>query len=254
MIYRSVVLEGANMIKQVSRILFKPTEKLTIKLSVGLLDSYNNDSFYNLFEANPYDYLTINLSANINIQYKTPEPWDRSQTVHISDQNIYYWNRMIQMFYQKIQKPELYTYYKSGKIEHNGDESYKMPISLKGGEYIEFEPGIIVDEKGSELPGIMMRINVKEHQVELSFDEFESMMYLFSRINIGSEAMQLVIMKLMLDDKIADAKKNQIGGDYVPERSSVSIFQNRNEIREEEKESVVDNRRIEQTVTSLDDL
>ena len=254
MIYRSVVLEGANMIKQVSRILLKPTEKLTIKLSVGLLDSYNNDSYYSLFEGNPYDYLTINMSANITMQYKTNIPWDRSQTVHISDQNIYYWNRMIQLFYQKIQKPDLYTYYTSGKIEYNGDESYRMSIPLKGGEYVEFEPGIIVDEKGTELPGVLMRLNIKDHQVELSFDEFESIMYMFSKINIGSEAMQLIITNLLLEEKIADAKKNQVGGTYVPEKSSVNIFQRKDEVREESKEMVADNRKIQQTITSLDDL
>ena len=243
------------MIKQVSRILLKPTEKLSIKLSVGLLDSYNNDSFYSLFEGSPYDYLTINMSANINIQYKTEAPWDRSHTIHISDHNIYYWNRMIQTFYQKIQKPDLYTYYKSGRIEYNGDKTYIMPIMLKGGEFVEFEPGIIVDEKGTELPGIMMRINMKENQVELSFDEFESMMYLFSKINIGAEAMQLIITKLLLENKIADAKKNQIGGDYIPEKSSVNIFQRQEAIiSDEAKEFVSGNRPIQQQISSIDDL
>ena len=96
---------------------------------------------------------------------------------------------------------------------------------------------------------------MKENQVELSFDEFESMMYLFSKINIGAEAMQLIITKLLLENKIADAKKNQIGGDYIPEKSSVNIFQKQEAIiSDEAKEFVSDNRPIQQQISSIDDL
>lgn len=236
------------MIRQVSRILFKPSDKLVIKLVVNLLDAYS------LYESNTYDYLTMNPSGRIVIQYKTPNgvPWDISQVIYINIRNIYYWNKRIQSFYSKIQNPDLYTYYKSGNIEYNGDESMKFPIQLDVNQIIEFEPGLISDGRDGVIPGIFMRINISSQQVELSFNDFEAMMYLFSQINIGSEAMQLIIAQQLLLKEVESSKK--FTNQDVVNKPKVSIFQNKIEDAEIE-EIIIDNRvPITKNITSLDDL
>lgn len=237
------------MIKQASRHLVKPTDKLAIKLSVSLLDSYS------LYETNMYDYLTICPSAHVTIQYKTNAPWDRNQMVHINTSNIFYWNKMIQSFYKKVQNPDLYTYYKSGNIEYNGDDSYRTPIAMMGGEYIELEPGIITDERGTSIPGIFMRINISSNEVPLSFDAFESMMYVFSQINIGSEAMQLIIAEKLLRDDVESSKK--FTNQEVVNKPKVNIFQKREDVNDnvEVIEQVKDNRvKDVKPISSLDDI
>lgn len=190
------------MIKSVSQVLLRPTEKLVIKLSVGLLDGCGKESFYSLYSAELYDYLTFNTSANVLIQYKTNEPYDRNQYIHINDMNIFHWNRELSKFYQKLQRKDLFLYYKSGVIELNAYETDRQSISLRGAEFVELEPAVVFDKNNTPLPGVIMRINVKEHAVDLSIDEFEAIYYKFHNLDIGSAGMRLVLARLIVDEKM----------------------------------------------------
>lgn len=247
-----------NMIKSVSQMLLRPTEKLVIKLSVGLLDGIGKESFYSLYSAELYDYLTFNTSANVLIQYKTNEPYDRNQYIHINDMNIFHWNKELERFYQKLQRPDLFIYYKSGIIELNAKETDKQSISLRGGEFVELEPAVVFDKNGTPLPGINMRINIKDHVVDLSIDEFEAIYYKFRNLDIGAAGMRLVLARLIVDEKMKIQVNNTLPnlkdttvevGQPVKIEHGKSLFDG--------KEGVVDKRPpvvTNQPITSLDQL
>lgn len=246
------------MIKSVSQVLLRPTEKLVIKLSVGLLDGTGKESFYSLYSAELYDYLTFNTSANVLIQYKTNEPYDRNQYIHINDMNIFHWNKELSKFYQKLQRKDLFIYYTSGIIELNAKDTDKQSISLRGGEFVELEPAVIYDKNGTPLPGVVMRINIRDHAVDLSMDEFEAILYKFNNLDIGSAGMRLVLARLIVDEKmkiqvndtLPNLRETMVEvGQPVHIENGKSLFDG--------KEGVIDKRppvAVNQPITSLDQL
>ena len=116
--------------------------------------------------------------------------------------NIFHWNNELTKFYQKLQRKDLFLYYKSGVIELNAYETDRQSISLRGAEFVELEPAVVFDKNNTPLPGVIMRINVREHAVDLSIDEFEAIYYKFHNLDIGSAGMRLVLARLIVDEKM----------------------------------------------------
>lgn len=246
------------MIKTVSQVLLRPTDKLVIKLSVGLLDGNGKESFYSLYSAEMYDYLTFNTSANVLIQYKSNEPYDRNQYIHINDMNIFHWNKELNKFYQKLQRKDLFIYYKSGVIELNAYETDKQSIALRGGEFVELEPAVVFDKNNTALPGVNMRINIKDHVVDLSMDEFEAICYKFRNLDIGAAGMRLVLARLIVDEKMKIQVNDTLPGlrDTMVEVGKPVNIENGKSLFDG-KEGVYDNRPPvvkNQPITSLDQL
>ena len=240
-------------IKSASLILLKPTDKLTVKLSVGLLDGFGKDSFYSIYDSGNGDYLTLNMASNIIIQYKPSGdiPYHPNQIIHINDTNIYRFNRILQDFYKIIIKPDMFTYYNNGTIKCNNTDNDKVSHMLRGNEFIEFEPSVVYDNKDHPFPGVLMRINEKSNQVDLSIDEFESLMYKFSQINITELSLQLINSRLLLEDKIIESKKDKCIG-YKPKPTVGNVFEK--QIEKEQVEEVVDNRIETRVINSIEDL
>lgn len=239
------------MIKSASVTLLKPTEKLIIKLSVNLLDGLNKESFYSIYETEMYDYLTMNMAANVIFQFKPPQgiPWDRSHSVHVNDGNIYQVNKFFQDFYRIMNRPGLFTY-GTNSISCNSTNEDVRAIALKGSEFMELEPSVIYDTNGTALPGVNLRLNIKDNKVELSIDEFEAIMYKLSKIDITSDAMKLLILRIVMEERIENTKKMP-NPSYTSRPPVGNVFQQKVEPKEE---VVVDNRSVMGGITSLDDL
>ena len=203
-------------IKSVSQTIFKQTDsKLVIKLSSVVLDGMDEISYYNLYETDRYDYLSVNVNSYITIQYKAESlAYDRNQTVRITDNDLYQFNKKLMDFYKKLTRSDMFTYYKSGTITCNSRRDDVITISLKSGGFLELEPGVIVDKNtNSALPGVYLYINMKDQKAEISIDEFEYLLYKFSRIDINSEGLKLIMMKLLLEDKLTPTKSRVLDND-----------------------------------------
>lgn len=226
-------------IRTISYVLLPPTDKLKIKLSVSLLDGFNKDSFYSLFETQGYDYLTLNILSNVVFQYKS-EVWDRNQQLHINDSNIFMFNRKLNEFYTRLTRQGLFSYFKNGNITCHPVKEDIVTIALKGGEYLELEPGVIFDTNKEPLPGVYMSINVSENRVDLSIDEFEAILYKFAKIDIGTLGLQVLQTKLLLEDKLKELKHSPSGYDRVAPKPN--IFQALEEEKIENVEEIIDRR------------
>lgn len=238
------------MIKAVSLILLKPTEKLTIKLSVNLLDGFSKESFYYIYEQERYDYLTVNIAANVLLQFKPPTgvPWDRSHTVHVNDNNIFQVNRFFQDFYKVMTRPNLFSYGKA--ISCNATKEDIRAIALRGGEFMELEPSVIFDTNGTELPGLILRLNMRDNKIELSIDEYEAIMYKLSRLDIMSDAIKLLSLRISMEDRIQNSKK-MTNPSYEPTAPAGNVFQQKIESK---PEVVIDSRLTNCGIGSIDDL
>lgn len=206
-------------IKSVSQMIFKQTDsKLLIKLTSTVLDGADDINYYNLYETDRYDYLSININAYITVQYKVESmAYDRNQTVRIIDSDLYQLNKKLLDFYKRLTRSDMFTYYKSGIITCNNRRDDTITISLKSGGFLELEPGVIIDKNtNSALPGVYLYVNMKDQKAEISIDEFEFLMYKFSRLDINAEGMKLIMMKLLLEDKITPTKRRVIENSYSP--------------------------------------
>lgn len=238
------------------------TESLLVKLSVTLLDGKDTNAIYSIYETDIYDYITVNLMAYVVIQYKPKFDvigWDVSRSIRVNEMSIFTLIRGLKDFYSIYQKEDLFTYYKSGSIECNATENDTVSIALFNNQFIELKPSTIIDPVTNEvLPGIIMNINNSDNKVQLSSDEFEAFMYRMSQINIQSEAMNLVMMSMLMEKdgkpmvSMNDPKsENNRVKDYV-NTNKINIFQ-RKEINMN-NESVTDKRILVNTPKTLDEL
>lgn len=183
----------------VSSTLFNPTDKLKIQLSVGL----NNDEYHNLvnvFETERGAYISINPNIVVAMKYTIPnKEWNKSDTIYINERNIYTLNTGLKSFYSKIMRPDVFIYNTKGYVaEINSSDSDCEVIPLTKGQVLRLEPAILYDKQGNSLPGVMMRINMKSNEVDLSIDEYEAMMNMFSNVKIRQEGMVLLQTYLLL--------------------------------------------------------
>lgn len=207
------------MIKKVSQLWFHINE-LTIKLVVSLVDYVGKDSFYSIYRQEDWEYVTINQFAKIEFQYKDTTLWDNSKTIHISDNNIVRLNRGIRQIQTCLSNPDLFRYHKrDGSIEYCGTKEDKVNISLGKGEFLELEPGVLFVDSNTCIPGVLFRINKKRNEVGVSIDEFEAIAYKLLRTNIGLEGQQLLITKLLMEERIRNVMM-----DAPKEKPKASIF------------------------------
>ena len=214
----------------------------------------NRDSYYNIYESDAgLSYLTLNPACYVVFQYKEPGgTWDRSQTIHINDETIYQFNKGWQRFYRTLTRPDMFSYGKDGNISCNGTKKDKEVIQLRNGEIMELEPAVIFD-KTTPLPGVNIYINHSENKADLSIDEYEAVMYKFSRIDIGSQGMQLIITRLLLDKQLAETKSETDPG-FRNKQPTMNIFQRKE--NSQVQEMVEDNRVVTQkeSIKTLDDI
>lgn len=185
----------------ISSDILNPTEKLRIQLSVGL----NNNEYKNLisvYENAKGVYISINPNIVLKLSYIPPQKkeWDIKQVIYINDRNIYMLNDGLSRFYKKLMVPDRFIYDDKGYVaEINGDNGHECEtIGLTKGQVLQVEPSILYDKKGYPLPGVMMRINMKSNEVDLSIDEFESMMRLLQSIQIRQEGMLILQTYLLM--------------------------------------------------------
>ena len=241
------------MIKSVSHIILQPTKNLNIKLMVNITDYKDGiDCYYSLYESIQGDYLTFNLNPRVIIQYKSDDKiWDPSKSICIDSGNILTWTRGINRFYKDIQNPDLFTYFDSGNIQCNHPDRYKKTIQLRHSGIVELIPTVLVD--GSSIyPGISMSLNMKDNRVDMTFDEFESIVYKFQNFDMHGEALKLIILKELMENKV---KKGGPGKprtvEYIEPKKN--IFQNyESRIKDSENEEVVQDKRVINNNTNND--
>lgn len=233
------------MIKSVSHIILQPTKNLNIKLMVIVTDYKDGiDSYYSLYESVQGDYLTFNFNPRVILQYKPDSKiWDPSQSICIDSGNILTWVTGINQFYKDVQNPDLFTYFDSGSIQCNHPDRYHKVIQLRHSGFVELIPTVIADGS-SVYPGIAMSFNMKDNRVELTFDEFESIVYKFQHFDIQGEALKLIILKELMEHKL---KKGGPGKprttEYIePKRNVFQKYESR--IKDSEAQETVQDKRI----------
>ena len=249
------------MTKSVSLVLLR-TESLLVKLSVSLLDGKNSNAVYSIYETDPYDYITVNLAAYVSIQYKprfeNGAVWDNSRVVKVNEMSMFTLLRGLKDFYNRYQREDLFTYYKSGMIECNGTDDDRVTIALINQQFIDLEPDVITDPVTNMiLPGVIMKLNNTDNKIALSSDEFEAFMYKMTQLNIQSTALNLVTLTMLMDKDGKPVTNSNISRDEQvsskkPERPTQNIFQRREEAAKQD--FVVDKRIQQNTPSSLNDL
>lgn len=248
------------MIKTASSTLLK-TESLHVKLSVSLLNGANENNAYRIFSNDSHDYLTFEPVYYIAIQYKQPygTPWNNAMVCHVNQYNIVTLRQELRQFYSEYSKPDTFIYYKSGNVELS-DYGTKISrtIGLKGGDSLTISPKVINDPKSSSLlPGVQICINFTDYACELSTDEFEAFVDIFSTINMRLEAIQLINSTLLLSlvEKRNFVKPYENKDDKPV--NPVNVSKPKNLFTKPQKETVeetVDRLVKEATINSLDDL
>ena len=233
------------MIKSVSHIILQPTKNLNIKLIVNITDYKDGvDCYYSLYESIQGDYLTFNFNPRVILQYKSDDKiWDQSKSVFIDSGNILTWTTGINRFYKDIQNPDLFTYFDSGNIQCNHPSRYHRIIQLRHSGIVELIPTVIAD--GSSIyPGIAMSLNMKENKVEMTFDEFESIVYKFQHFDMQGEALKLIILKELMENKVRKGGPNKHRTtEYIEPRANV--FQKyESRIKDSESKEMVQDKRI----------
>ena len=233
--------------RNISNVLLKPTDELVIKLSVRITDRNNNDIYYTSFKIGSSQYDTIDLKKSIILQYIPPmingrkKTYDKSRYIHIDETNIFTLIELLHSFYDVLKSKEtIFKYYDSGYIEYCYDKENIMKRSLKRGESIELEPTVITEETSSIcIPGITMRLNKKDNALNLSIDEFESVLYLFNKINLSTEAMLLLLAhNLVIENKkMPISKANKKDNSYWHNEVDIT----------EDYDYIIDNRNPHQT-------
>ena len=242
-------------IKSVSQNLFRQLDsKLSVKLVVPLIGSNNMDGFYSIYESEKGNYLTLSITPYIVFQYKTKAPFDKNQTVRIGEMDMLDLIGGLKLFKQKLNRADLFTYYKSGDITCDPRRDDIITISFKSGDFMKFEPGVILNIDGSPLPGIYMYLNLDENKTELSLDEFDFLCYKISRIDLNADGLQLVQTRLAMEQYLEQNKKTVSGGSSVNNNPARNIYQ-KSIYQKQVNENPVDNRRVNyQSPSSLDDL
>jgi hypothetical protein len=250
------------MIKTTSLTLLR-TESLQVKLSVSVLNGLNENNVYRMFSNSSYDYLTVEPSYYIGLQYKPNNnlPWNTSMTCRIDRYSIVTVRQELRKFYAEFSKPDTFIYYTSGNLELSEfGVQLSMSLSLKGGNMLTIKPKVIIDNNSQVLiPGVELCINFTEYACDLSSDEFEALVDIFSTINMRAEAMQLINTTLLLSlidgknyisDQTINAQEEQAPV-RIAKPKPKSIFDRK---PKEAVDDTVDRLVKESTLSSLDDL
>ena len=232
------------MIKTVSHIILRPTKNLAIKLTVGLTDYKDGiDNYYSLYESIQGDYLTFGFTPRLILQYKPEDKsWDQSHSICIDSGNILTWTTGLNRFYKSVQDPNLFTYFSSGTIQCNHPDRYHKVIQLRHSGYIELIPTVVTDGN-SVYPGVAMSLNMKENKIEMTFDEFESILYKFQHFDLEGEALKLIILKELMENKVKNGVPGKPPRTIEYQAPKHNVFQNF-ENRLKSSEESVDDKRI----------
>ena len=242
-------------LKSVSQTIFRqPESKLSVKLTANVLDGCDDVSYYQLYQADQYDYLSVTINAFVVMQYKPEEriPYLREHTVRITDLDLYQFNKQFQEFYNtRLSRVDMFTYFKSGDVTCNKKRNDTMSISFKSGGHIELEPSVIIDKnRQTAIPGATICINMTDYKTEVSLDEYEYLMWKFAKMDIQKEARELIMMKLLLEDKIT----TKVTRDFEETPNVREIEELKSVFDMEEKVEYVSSATPLKTIDSIDQL
>lgn len=212
-------------VKSISKNLLKITEKLDIKLSVNILDNQRNNSIYSYYHATPQNsYFVINISSFVGITYKDNSgQWDSNKRIKINNNNIYQLVTGLKRARNNLYHPKLFEYHDDGDITVNNDIVRRQTVDISNlldGQCIEIIPSVVYDIDEKAMVGVMMHINNSEYWVDLSVDEFETFVYFFENLNIGTETQMVVNMFLV--EQMAQVQANNNNNDQSGENKQTS--------------------------------
>ena len=221
-----------------------------VKLSVILTDNNGN---YTLSKYNKGqdEYITANTDGRIVIRF-IPEDksWNSSYQIIITQKNIFQVRYWFKLFYQKMQRNNLFEYDDFGKIVRIlTDEKDEIMINLAMRGVIRLRPTTTSDKHGTIYPGVNITINNENNQVDLSIEEFEGLYDLMINLNIPQLSLLLLQTYLTMSTNIVDVRA-EVGVKSSTKIDSKSI----NEIWENNKDGVkFPPKKVEQPKT-LDEL
>lgn len=225
---------------------------MVVKLTVSLLSQDGTDNFYSVYEPGPEAYLMLNPTYYVVFQYKeVGGVWDRSQSMHISEENHYYFTLGLQRFYKTLTRQDMFSYTRDNVTCHAKKEDKEL-IQLRNGELMELEPAVIFDNN-NPLPGVNVYINHSKNKADLSIDEFESIMYRFMKLDMGAMALQMINTRLLLETRLGGSSKTDEPV-YRKSKPQANIFQKAIDSGKRKPDVVADNRVQGNTPKSLNDL
>lgn len=173
---------------------------ITITLCVVITD--NNDNYaFSRYIIQGKDYITFNPKGYIRIKYTCKDtPWERHHQVIITQRNIYQMRLGLKAFYQQVfGQTNLFEYDERNKLVRcNADERDDRIIELGMAQVIRLRPTIVDDRQGTLYPGVNITINREENQSNLSIEEFEGLVDLFSHIDLFQASLSLLQTYIVL--------------------------------------------------------
>lgn len=217
------------MIKSITKTLLKPTEKLEIKLSVNLISKTQPDrNYYSIFERDGLGYMKVDITSSVVIDIKDKEGgWSRDKRLHLNYKNMYQFISGLKKFNDIMNNGDFFTYNKNGTIDltFEKDKDEVFMSNLQFNQFVKLTPAIIHDCDDRPLAGMYMFINNTANIVDLSMDEFESILYLMDNLNISIESQALLNMYVLEQLKLGVGNTNR--------DVSKKIEENKNELKEE---------------------
>lgn len=256
-------------IQSISNVLLKPTEKLTIKLSVSLLTKEGTNGYYNIYEKGRNGYMVVDTSSTIRLEYKgdKDEEWSRDQWVYINSKNIYQLIQGLDEVKEIFDNEKMFRVNSMHELEMIPiDERHIVVIdNLGNGQCLKFVPSVVYDRNEKDLMGMYMFINNSTRAVDLSIDEFESIWYLFKNLNLRLETQSLINLSLLEQLKAGVGNSTLVTNNNIDETKqqlkhhlkssgATSIFDLANKKDNITKEKVEGGRLPSKQPTSLDEL
>jgi hypothetical protein len=200
------------LIQTVSSQLIEPIPYINPKLKILLTVLIRKDNEYSFsrYATEKGDFIKVEPHAHISMRYITKDTeWSRDKQVSINQRNIYSLRLGLRKFYKNFQRENIYRY-DHGKItELLVEERDTVFIPLGKDQCIRLRPTIVRDRLNTIYPGVELTINRDDNIVELTVDEFESVMDLFQTINIYQSGLTLMntallTMRFKIPDKNPD--------------------------------------------------
>ena len=173
-------------------------KNLTIRIHVKLVDT--NFNFHNEFSYGNKTYLKLDPSVYLTLEMsKGEEGFVQDKTILLTQMNINQVIMSMKKVLKNIYNEKIFAM-RGNEIIVYEDMSKKYTEKLmipNSNQALMIKPSVIYDENETSYEGVHMFINKLENIIELSIDEFESVIYTLSQVNLF-EYSQLLINYAMI--------------------------------------------------------
>ena len=225
--------------------------KMSVQATLHIADSRTNEnSWYSVYNKNGKEYITLYPNANLKIKYLKNKSydgisdWSQQDQIYLTNRTIGGFKLDLRSFYEKFQRPDLFLYNEDNvPISINKGERNIVLLCIGRGQMCRLEPAIITEPNSKPVPGVIMRINVKAHEVAMTISEFESFYDIMQNIQLHELGFQMIQLYLLM--------RNPAMEQSTPKRTSqIQLF----EIDDDPEKDMTTDTPVIKNSKTLDDL